>query len=82
MPEKEKWDGLPKAGRFKKLARLPKVINAGFTAGDIKCLCPNISFRECEKIIKDKKLKTKVEKAMLKAGKKTLEESLPGDKNG
>ena len=82
MTEKEKWDGLPKLGGLKKLKVLPKVINAGFTAGDIKCLRPNISFKECEEIVKNKKLKAKVEKAMLKAGKETLDESLPGDKSG
>ena len=78
MAEKEKWDNLPTVGGFKRLKRLPKGISAGFTAGDIKCLRPNISFKECEEIIKNKKLKTKVEKAMLKAGKETLDESLPG----
>lgn len=82
MAKKEKWDGLPKVNGFKKLRNLPKIISAGFTAGDIKCLRPSISFKECEKIINNKKLKAKVEKAMLKAGKETLDESLPGDKNG
>jgi len=77
MPEKEKWDGLPTPGGFKSLKRLPTEMTAGFTAGDVKCLRPDFSFKRCQELIKNKELKAKVEKAMRKAGNDELDKNLP-----
>ena len=80
MSAKEKWDGLPKEGLgLKKLRKLKHEIEVGITAGDVRCLRPDIDFKRCEEIVKDKVVKKSVEKAMRKAGNAKLDRILSSE---